>query len=102
MGKIRYAKEGISPSTNGSNNNFLDELQHAIDICQFDVPNDCAYRDWIYDLSNSLRGCKNTIQGIKDKIERTDSNIATMATEAKSRIALIEPVIIEKNERLIK
>lgn len=102
MSKISINSDGVTPYTSSNSKDFIEELNKAINACNFDVPNDCAYKDWIHDLRNSLTRCRENVEQTERRLNTINSQATELSESSVNRIKLFEPIRIKANERLIK
>lgn len=102
MTKIQYPTDGLAITATGSSQQAIDSLNSAIGQCDFDVPYDFPYRDWIYNLRRQLEECRNEIQGYDNKVKNTDTLVQNTTNETVSLISKLPAIEIEQRQRMIK
>jgi|GEM_PF-1989460 hypothetical protein len=102
MSKVYYPEEGLVELTRADNEEASRTLGNAISMCNFDIPWNFRFRDYLNGLRNTLDGYNNRLKEVREDIARADGEFTALSDRARANIDAMEPVDIKKREQLIQ
>ncbi|MBR3236449.1 hypothetical protein IKF92_02095 [Candidatus Saccharibacteria bacterium] len=101
MSKLVYPKDSLY-SYNKTTIDHIDEcLERAVKKCNFDVPSEFKYANYLSGLSNTILGLKDKNNAIVDEIQFTDKYYSDLSNELTKRIKNVTIQKIIKRDRMI-
>ncbi len=101
MVKLIYPIDGLSGSTNIHTDACRRNLVHAYNKCNFTIPNNFSYKNYVSGLSSTIASYVKEIDDIKSKIRYIDSSMNNLDVGLSKNIST-DCVSVKKRNRLIK
>lgn len=102
INKIQYPGEGLEPLVNGNIQSGKDNIYEAADKCNFDIPYEFAYRDYLNSLGKQIREYGDRLNEIHEQIRSLDSLLDEKSRKFETTIQnLDEPDIIQQERRIV-
>ena len=102
MPKFTYPADGLYNRCSGSVERSSKNLAGAISHCNFDIPSDFPYKNYLYGLDEKLRNYYQEISDIKARIRKIDSNFRALSNQSENSAARLIVSKINRRERMIK
>lgn len=101
MTKLIYPVNGIYPNCRDDIQGCTKKLSKAVANCNFDIPSDFPYKNYLRNLDNKLNKCLAEIDSISSKLKRTDSSFNMLSDNLTADASRITPIKVAKRDRMI-
>ncbi len=101
MTKFSYPKDGIYRYCKSHIDSCSKNLSRAVECCNFDIPNDFPYKEYLYGLGGILREYYSRINNIDSKIQKSNSNLDSLSSDLLNSVNKMTNMKIKERDRMI-
>ncbi len=101
MTKLVYSKNGVYKYCKHHINSCANNLSNAMNNCNFDIPSDFEYNNYLYNLDGVLRDYYNRANNLDSKLQKSNSNIDTLSSDLLSSAEKMTGMKIKERDRMI-
>ena len=102
MTKLIYPNDGIYNCCGSEAEQCSSYLSRAISNCNFDIPADFDYKNYLSGLGEKLRGYRTEINEVRSTLKVTDRNFRALSDRSEDNASRLPASKIGKRDRLIK
>lgn len=101
MTKLLYPKSGIYSSCKCHIDSCARNLSKAMNNCNFDIPNDFVYKNYLYNLGGKIREFYNQTNNLETKIHSSDNNLYNLSNDLLNDVKKMTDIKIIERDRMI-
>lgn len=101
MTKLIYPVNGIYPNCRDDIQGCAKKLSKAVANCNFIIPADFSYKNYLRGLDDKLNRCLAEINSIGVKLKHTDASFSSLSDTLTANAGKITSTKITKRDRMI-
>lgn len=101
MSKLLYPNDGIYTYCKVHIESCANHLSQAISSCNFNIPEDFVYRNYLNNLDNVARDYYREISSINSRMLKTNNNFKTLSSDLKTNAKKMTTGKIKDRDRMI-
>lgn len=101
MSKISYPSDGIYKYSKTKIETCSNDLYNAMSYCDFDIPYDFVYKNYLNGLSNDINNYYKEVNNINDILRSTDNNYSDLENDLSFEVSKLKSIQIKDRDRMI-
>jgi hypothetical protein len=103
MGKLMYPEEEtVSSIILNSVNDSISSLNNAQSNCNYTIPGDFVYVNYLVDLGNTVSNFNQRLVDLYGKVENTDKSFYATFDNMDAYLNSVDTTVLKERDRLIK